>query len=199
MVSNGAIAWTPAEIFERNQRLVAWVLGSIRHRPCDREDLLQEGRLGLWRAAATWDPARGAAFIAYAKLKIRGAILDAIRANNGLVHIPRPATEALRARRRRVEVPILSLHQPVGDDFSGATIAAVLEDPAPPVGARLEAAEGVDRVLHRLPVRIRAVVELYAGLTPEGECCMREIAGRLRMSESRVSQLLKQARWILRA
>jgi RNA polymerase sigma factor (sigma-70 family) len=44
------------------------------------EDLAQAGRAALWAACAAFDPEREATFRAYAKCRIRGAMLDAIRA-----------------------------------------------------------------------------------------------------------------------
>lgn len=48
------------------------------------EDLLQIGRLGLIEAAASWDPRRGVPFAAYARFRVRGAILDAVKRRNYL-------------------------------------------------------------------------------------------------------------------
>jgi len=45
----------------------------------DREDLIQEGALGLVDAAAKYDSTKNASFGAYATYRVRGAILDSLR------------------------------------------------------------------------------------------------------------------------
>lgn len=44
-----------------------------------REDLIQEARLALWRAAQRYDPDAGAEFRTFATHAIRGALLDLVR------------------------------------------------------------------------------------------------------------------------
>jgi len=43
------------------------------------EELVQAGTMGLLEAATNFDPQRGVQFITYAKYRVRGAILDALR------------------------------------------------------------------------------------------------------------------------
>jgi len=76
-------------------RVVAQVCGSFPHH-VDRGELRRAGALGLVEAARRWDPARGVPFEGYAVLRIRGAILDAARADD---LVPR----RLRALSRRID------------------------------------------------------------------------------------------------
>jgi RNA polymerase sigma factor for flagellar operon FliA len=48
----------------------------------DRDELAAAGNLGLVEAAARFDPARGVPFGRFASVRIRGAILDAVRATD---------------------------------------------------------------------------------------------------------------------
>ncbi len=62
--------------------LVKAIAGSLLRNfpPCiEFDDLVQEGNLGLMRAAELYDDTRGVTFKAYAKTRIRGAIIDANR------------------------------------------------------------------------------------------------------------------------
>jgi RNA polymerase sigma factor (sigma-70 family) len=43
------------------------------------DDLIQVGELGLWQATRNFSPARAATFGFYAKLRIRGAMLDSLK------------------------------------------------------------------------------------------------------------------------
>jgi len=67
--------------------LVKHVLGRVAaHLPLhvDRNDLLEAGTLGLIDAADRFDPARNVRFHTYAMTRIRGAMLDALRADDWL-------------------------------------------------------------------------------------------------------------------
>lgn len=62
----------------------------------DRDDLYQEGILGLIDAAAKWDPSRAIKFKTYAKFRVRGAMLDWLRS---IDWVPR----SIRMKDSRVE------------------------------------------------------------------------------------------------
>ena len=59
-----------------------------------KEELLSFGREGLLRAARSFDVSRGVPFQCWAALRVRGAMLDGVRASGDL---PRRAYERLRA------------------------------------------------------------------------------------------------------
>jgi RNA polymerase sigma factor for flagellar operon FliA len=87
---------TPAELIERNLPLVSHVLSGVAaHFPrhADRGEMLQAARLGLVEAAYRYDPERGVPFERWAALRIRGAILDSVRA---IDFAPRALRSALR-------------------------------------------------------------------------------------------------------
>lgn len=48
----------------------------------DLDDLIQDGYFGLAEALAVYDPAKGAAFNTFAHRRVRGAMLDAVRARD---------------------------------------------------------------------------------------------------------------------
>jgi RNA polymerase sigma factor for flagellar operon FliA len=82
---------------DRYHRLVRYVvnrLGATVTGVFDDDDAMQAGMLGLIAAHDAYRPDRGASFETYAILRIRGAILDAVRA---LDPIGRPRREAARA------------------------------------------------------------------------------------------------------
>lgn len=59
-----------------------------------KEDLLSFGREGLLRAARAFEPERGVPFRCWAALRVRGAMIDGVRASGD---IPRRAYQRLRA------------------------------------------------------------------------------------------------------
>jgi RNA polymerase primary sigma factor len=64
----------------KNRGLVIRVVRHYLGRGVDREDLIQEGNLGLLRAATRFDPGRGFRFSTYANFWIRQAIMRAVHA-----------------------------------------------------------------------------------------------------------------------
>jgi len=72
-----------AQLIEDNLELVQHVVVQVAShfpRHVDRRDLARAGALGLVEAAQRFDPERGVPFDKFASRRIRGAILDAVRA-----------------------------------------------------------------------------------------------------------------------
>lgn len=93
---------------------VARVSGHLLRPSFDRDDLRQEGRLGLLRAAAAFDPARGVPFLSYARTVIDNALTDVLRA-----HDPLPTTV------RRDLKALAAAQSPDPDASRAAALAAV--------------------------------------------------------------------------
>lgn len=67
-------------VVKEHMRLVESLASAYARRyGCDREDLVQEGLIGLIRAMETFDPKRGASFKTHAYAQIRGAIWGFVR------------------------------------------------------------------------------------------------------------------------
>jgi len=82
----------------------------------DREDLVGEGMLGLIDAVDRFDPERGLRFSIYATLRIRGQILDSLRARDLL---PRPA----RRRVKQLGEAVSALTGESADPLTDAQLA----------------------------------------------------------------------------
>jgi RNA polymerase primary sigma factor len=91
-----------SELVERNLRLVAWVAKNFRRRGLDFIDLIQEGSVGLMRAADRYDPRVGARFSTFATHWIAQGIRRAIAEKARIIRIPvnriPEAQQALRCR-----------------------------------------------------------------------------------------------------
>jgi len=74
--------------------IVARQVGRSIGRGIELDDLLGYGREGLLDAARRFDPSRGVPFRAYANYRVRGAIIDGVRA---MSRLPRRAHERLNA------------------------------------------------------------------------------------------------------
>lgn len=114
---------------EERQKLLLENLSEVRHiasrihvglpRHIQFDDLVQEGALGLIDAVEKYDPAKNVQLRMYARFRIRGAILDSLRALDwGPRHLRREA--------RRIEQARSELASELGRAPSEAEVAAQL-------------------------------------------------------------------------
>ena len=82
-------------LIQANLRFVILVAKRYRSRGVPLEDLVDEGNIGLIRAAERFDPERGIRFISYAVWWIRQAILKAIHEDGRLIRLPKSRAEEL--------------------------------------------------------------------------------------------------------
>ena len=185
------------------------------------EDLMQAGMIGLLEAAQHYASGRGASFETYAGIRIRGAMLDALRkldwAPRSVHRKARAAAAALREVETRAggEATDVDIAKAMG--VSLAEYHRVLQDA---LGCQLlrlnDTEEGEDSTLDRLPDNgpdplaealddslkhavVAAIHELpererlVLSLYYEQELNLKEIGAVLKVTESRVCQLHGQA------
>jgi RNA polymerase sigma factor FliA len=195
----------------------------------DLDDLIQAGMIGLLDAASRYKEDQGAQFETYASQRIRGAMLDELRANDWL---PR----SMRKTSREVESAVHKVEQHLGRSASETEIAEYLNMPLDEYQAMLQDLHGsqliyyedFDRSADDEPFLDRYCVDRSDPLTalmdgslraalvdaidklPEREKLLmslyyerglnlREIGAVMEVSESRVCQLHSQAVARLRA
>jgi RNA polymerase sigma factor for flagellar operon FliA len=189
---------------ERNQALMEHypMVSRIAHRVAatyglpvgvEANDLVSSGVIGLAEAWERFDPARGVAFEAFAVPRVRGSIIDAIRASDW---VPRKA----RQRSRRTGEPVamlVSLDGGRSDGDSDGPGARITDETIPLPGAELMSAEQRQELiatLNRLPEREKMIVTLHYFHGVQ----LAQIARNLGVTESRVSQLHGRALRMLR-
>ena len=216
-------ASAPAVSAEGHLPLVRKVAKRIARRlpsVVEMDDLVGAGTIGLMDALQRFDPARAGGFPAYAEIRIRGAILDHLRAMDWL-----PRT--LRTRTRRVDEAQRSLKSSLGRSPDTAELARHLgvseravasagtgavvgvddvradgfegfevDGPAP--GEALETRQRHQRLaqaIAQLPLRTQQILSLYY----VEELTLKQIGAIFHLTESRACQLHGQAVAKLRA
>ena len=139
------------DMIRTNMPLVGYAVSSMaaripRHVP--REDLMSAGMLGLTQAAQAYDPSTGVPFDRFARLRIKGALLDELRSRDW-------ASRSVRRNARRM--------QAAKDTFlarEGRT--ASLDETAAEMGVEVDEARRMVDDVHR------GTVLNYQALTEDG-------------------------------
>lgn len=197
-------------------RLVAGRIAISLPQHVDREDLLSSGFFGLLDAIERYELARGNKFETYAGVRVRGAMLDHLRAKDWIPvsvrqnikkyekavarlegELGRTATDEELAAA--LELSIEGLHHLEGQ-VSAATIIPLeeylrtdapvsMEDGPVEHAEWTEVKETLAAAIEKLPEKERTVVALYY----YDEMTLKEIAAILHLSEARISQLHTKA------
>lgn len=155
-----------------------------RCRGADREDLVAWGLVGLVQAARRYRDGSEASFGAYAAPRVRGQVLDALRARDPLTRSDRQAYRAAREAHPALPQPAVEV-----------SLDRYMERGAePPVVARCRAARDrrwprISRELRSLPATERAVLVLSYGRG----MTLKEIGARVGLSESGVCRARSRA------
>ena len=179
-------------------------------------DLIQAGMIGLLEAAANFSADRGASFETYAGIRIRGAMIDALRQLDWAPRSVHRRTREMAAAIRDIEhekgreardteiaerlgLPLDDYHRAV-QDASSCNLSSLDELPgaaeiadrgADPLRDTQDAKfrEALAAAIAELPERERLVMSLYY----DDELNLKEIGAVLSVTESRVCQLHGQA------
>jgi len=187
----------------------------------DVGDLIGAGSEGMLKAIDAWDATRAPSFEAYLDARVRGAILDELRASDVMTrHGRRRLSETARAVRKleqrlgrspeEDEIAgelglTLEVYQKLAEDLArGPALGRLGEDPdgvqssnSGPADTFLggELRGRLRGALGKLPQRQQQVLALYY----QEECTQLEIGKILGVTESRVCQILGDATVRLRA
>src|SRR5688500_20019172 len=107
-----------------------------RHAP--RDDLMSAGMVGLAQAARNFDESRGVPFHRYAATRIKGALLDELRAHDW-------ASRPVRAKARHMELANEKLMANLGRTPTQVELAEAM-------GVEASAVHGLTSDLHRATV-----------------------------------------------
>lgn len=116
---------TENELVERYLPLVISILGRLSMtlpEHVSHDDLRSAGLIGLLQALRNFDPASGASFETYARVRVRGAMLDELRRMDW---VPRTIHE----KARKIQKMLVELEQKLGATPTEAQMAKALDLP----------------------------------------------------------------------
>lgn len=165
-------------LIEHNLRLVVYIARRFENTGVNLEDLISIGTIGLIKGIGTYRRDKNIKLATYASRCIENEIL---------MHIRKIASQ-------KAEV---SLDEPINMDYDGneLLLSDILGTDENIVTGRLEDAVDLDilrQALRELPSRERQIIQMRYGLDGCQELTQKEVAQKLRISQSYISRLEKR-------
>jgi RNA polymerase sigma factor for flagellar operon FliA len=183
----------PSQLIAKYTGLVRQIAGGFQRklpRNVLRDDLIAAGMSGLWDAVRKHGHEQTENFDWYVRVRIRGAILDELRAQDWLPRRARAAAaEAAQAAGRRPCTPVVLRFDDVSETEQARCLTAgEATSTEKTVEARLVKAT-LDRAMEQLPERERRIVSMhyFRGVK------FKDLGEMLGVSEPRISQLHSRA------
>ena len=184
-----------------NLRFVVSVAKQYQNQGLSLPDLINEGNLGLIKAAEKFDETRGFKFISYAVWWIRQSILQALAEQSRIVRLPLNQVGSLNKiskafskfeqeneRRPSVDAPFVE-----GEDNS--LLDVLVNDDAPIADRSLmneSLAKEIDRALATLTERECEIIKMFFGIGCQ-EMTLEEIGDKFGLTRERVRQIKEKA------
>src|SRR6266699_2573614 len=199
------------KLVRSNLRFVVSVAKKYQNQGVSLSDLINEGNLGLIRAAHKFDETKGIKFISYAVWWIRQAILQALAEQSRIVRVPVNRAGTLHRIGKRSASLLQELgREPTveeiaeGMDISEEEVAKTLsisqarlslDAPLTPGEEIFEHAltESIEAVLATLKEREAKILRLYFGLEGQEPMTLEEIGSLLGITRERVRQIKEKA------
>jgi RNA polymerase sigma factor (sigma-70 family) len=165
---------------------VSWLAREFVYTGVAREDLVAEGRIGLFEAALRFDPSHGAQFLTYASFWARRRMQTYVARHARVVR--RPMSRAGTARDRED----VSLDEPVGSSKTLAWRDVLVDRESPKVLDSLVGAEDAALITSaalELPPQWRAIIVRRFGLDGGPAMTLAAVGETLGLSRERVRQV----------
>ena len=210
------------KLVKANLRFVVSVAKQYQNQGLSLPDLINEGNLGLIKAAQRFDETRGFKFISYAVWWIRQSILQALAEQSRLVRLPlnqvgslnkikkatsrleqefeRPPSVEEIARKLdkalRITTRYVSMDAPIAEDEDTKFLDVFVSDDTPRTDTNLmreSLNKEIQRSLSTLTEKERDVINLYYGIGMNHGLTLDEIGAKFNLTRERVRQIKEKA------
>lgn len=182
-----------ANLLAQYSPLVRQIVGGFQRklpRNVLRDDLLAAGMSGLWDAIRRQGTERDDSFEWYVRVRIRGAILDELRAQDWLPRRARAAAaEAQAAGNTSILPPSVVRLEDVSEWEQGRALSSADTNSSESAVHQKLVGEALQRAVDQLPERERHIVSMhyFRGIK------FKDLGAELGVSEPRISQLHSRA------
>jgi RNA polymerase primary sigma factor len=183
------------KLVSSNLRFVVSIAKSYQNHGLSLEDLINEGNLGLVKAAHRFDETRGFKFISYAVWWIRQAILQAIAEKTRMIRLPMNRIGILTKIRKVYS----KLEQEFERSPSTEELASILDMDSDDISNTIKKASHVTSfdspINSNINIRLIDIIEDKDGLKPDSELMDESLKGEviqiLKGLTSREAKILK--------
>ncbi|MHC4953658.1 MAG: sigma-70 family RNA polymerase sigma factor [Planctomycetota bacterium] len=183
---------TMESILREHYNLVHWTVSRMRIPPGSYDDMVQEAVLGLTRRLEQFDENRGR-LEAWIVATSRHSVLDAMRSQGGgPIRVSRHLIRRYREEGKELGEVCSSLDERLENGESQGYTPVHTQDRMPHTDL-VEKRDMLEHARRLIPTRHREVLDMLYPLDGRLPTPMREVGQRLGISESRVSQLRKEA------
>ena len=204
-----------------NLRFVVSVAKQYQNQGLSLPDLINEGNLGLIKAAEKFDETRGFKFISYAVWWIRQSILQALAEQSRIVRLPLNQVGSLNKiskafskfeqeneRRPSPEEPVdkisdtlkvsgrhISVDAPFVEGEDNSLLDVLVNDDSPMADRTLvneSLSREIDRALSTLSEREKEIIQMFFGINHQ-EMTLEEIGDKFNLTRERVRQIKEKA------
>ena len=173
------------DLVRANLRFVVTVAKQYLGQGLSLEDLINEGNIGLMKAATRFDERRGYKFISYAVWWVRQATLQAISDQSRVVRLPQNRSVVMhKVHRTSAQLQQELSRQPRPEEIAAKADSRLM--------ARSRT-EDLRTALDKLPSREAEIVSLYFGLGSEAAMTLEQIGQRFGLTRERIRQLKERA------
>ena len=171
------------KLVNANLRFVVSVAKNYQNHGLSLEDLINEGNLGLMKAAYRFDETRGFKFISYAVWWIKQSILQAIAEKTRMIRLPLNRVGTL--------TKIGKVYSHLEQEYERAPTSEEIAEDSDVMDESLK--EDVNHILNTLSQREARILRLYYGLAGEKPHTLEEIGVMFKLTRERVRQIKEKA------